>query len=1036
MSGSSSPSEENIRAGVYESVLTDRLLELIKRIEESRVVRGPIDVEEAPKILSAHIAEATRKRLNALSPEKQLDLVNSIVDILRDADAALPGSSPEQLFEIKQTSGQLVSNRPTSGLNAMALLTNSRDEPNLGAEIRLEMSTSSSVDLLSAFIRWHGLRVIEKQLLELKSRGIRMRVLTTTYMGATEKRALDELVNRFGADVRVNYEHNSTRLHAKAWMFRRQTGFNTAYVGSSNLSHSALVEGLEWNVRISETESPSLMRKFEATFESYWNDPTFEEYLPHRDGDKLAAALSGPSEKASTPNGLDTGLFSIRPLPHQDQILEALQSERETHDRHRNLVIAATGTGKTVVAALDYARLFETLGDYPSLLFVAHRREILDQSRQTYRAVLLDGEFGEQLYDGKKPSAWKHVFASVQSLSLETLRELNPGAFDVIVIDEFHHAEAETYRRILDHFHPRELLGLTATPERGDGVDVREEFFGGRAAAEIRLWNALDADLLVPFHYFGINDEVDLSGAGWSGTSGYDASDLTEIYTGETGYRRAGLILKAIEDKVTDPLRMKALGFCASVRHAEYMSEAFNEAGIPTGIVTGKTPSETRRELLRKLRHGEINCLMAVDVFNEGLDIPQIDTVIMLRPTQSPTVFLQQLGRGLRRAPNKAVLTVLDFIGMHRAEFRFDRILRAMTGLTRSRLLGDIANGFPFLPAGSQIVLDRVVQERVIENVRAKMKLNRGAMVDDVRSYLTHNPDLDLAGYLVASSREIREVYSKTTWSEIRHQLGLAKLTEDEHALSGRMKSFIHVDDSERAEAFAALLAADGPNENELSATDRQYASMLLAILWPGSRFTSVDVGLTRLRGLTTICSEIKQILNVTSDASRRVARPMGGSLAPNVLKSHATYRREEILAALGWESGFANHVSGVAWCAETQTDALLITLHKSDKRFSPTTMYHDYALSPELFHWDSQNATSELSEVGRRYIGHEANGSNVVLFSRDVGTDTDGFTGAYVCLGRAIYVKHIGNKPMSITWQLERSMPADIFLSASAVAR
>ena len=1036
MSGSSSPSDDSIQAGVYETVLTDRLLALINQIEESRVVRSRIDIEEAPKILSAHIAEATRKRLISLSPEKQLDLINAMVDVLRDDEAALPGSTLEQLFEIKQTPSQADSIRPTSGLNSMALLTNSRDEPNLGAEIRLEMSTSTSVDLLSAFIRWHGLRVLEKQLLELKARGIRVRVLTTTYMGATEKRALDELVNRFEADVRVNYEHNSTRLHAKAWMFRRNTGFNTAYVGSSNLSHSALVEGLEWNVRISETESPSLMRKFEATFESYWNDPSFEEYLPHRDGEKLAAALSGSSEKGSPSNGLDAGLFSIRPLPHQDQILEALQSEREVHDRHRNLVIAATGTGKTVVAALDYARLFETLGDYPSILFVAHRREILDQSLQTYRAVLLDGEFGEQLYDGKKPSAWKHVFASVQSLSMETLRELSPEAFDVIVIDEFHHAEADTYRRILDHFHPRELLGLTATPERGDGVDVREEFFGGRAAAEIRLWSALDAGLLVPFHYFGINDEVDLSIAGWSGPSGYDAGDLTEIYTGETGYRRAGLILKAIEDKVTDPLRMKALGFCASVQHAEFMSEAFNDAGIPTGIVTGKTPSETRRELLRKLRHGEINCLMAVDVFNEGLDIPQIDTVIMLRPTQSPTIFLQQLGRGLRRAPNKAVLTVLDFIGMHRVEFRFDRILRAMTGLSRSRLLGDIADGFPFLPAGSQIVLDRVVQERVLENVRAKMKLNRGALVDDVRSYLGDNPELNLAGYLDASSREIREVYSKTTWGELRDQLGLTKLSDEERELTGRMKSFIHVDDSERANAYMALLQADGPQEIELSMADRQYALMLLALLWPSTRFESLDAGLGKLRGLTMICSELQQILEITSDASRRVARVMGGTLDANVLRSHATYRREEILAALGWETGFANHVSGVAWCVKTQTDALLITLHKSGKRFSPTTMYHDYALSPEMFHWDSQNATSEMSEVGRRYVEHEAKGSNVVLFTRDVGTDQDGFTGTYVCLGRANYVKHVGSKPMSITWQLERSMPAEVFLSASAVAR
>ena len=369
-----------------------------------------------------------------------------------------------------------------------------------------------------------------------------MRVVTTTYMGATERRALDRLVREFGAEVKIQYDAQRTRLHAKAWLFRRDTQFDTAYVGSSNLSRAALLDGVEWNVRLSRIATPTLMAKFIATFDTYWNDASFETYDPDRDRDRLDDALAEASGQRGA-GGLTISLsgLEVRAYPYQAEMLESLAVERTVHDRHRNLVVAATGTGKTVIAALDYRSLCEPgQQERPSLLFVAHRQEILNQSLRTYREVLADASFGELYVGGSRPERWKHVFASVQSLHSYGVANLPVDAYEIVVIDEFHHAEASTYRALLDHLQPRELLGLTATPERADGVDVRS-FFGGRTAAELRLWDALSDGLLTPFHYFGIADGTDLSAIQWS-RGGYDLGSLSNLYTGNDA--RAAIVLR------------------------------------------------------------------------------------------------------------------------------------------------------------------------------------------------------------------------------------------------------------------------------------------------------------------------------------------------------------------------------------------------------------------------------------------------------------------------------------------------------------
>ncbi|MDN5744598.1 MAG: DEAD/DEAH box helicase family protein, partial [Nocardioidaceae bacterium] len=740
--------------GMYESLLTARLEELLaERPDDTRLIYD-VDGGDEPHVLARHVRNAVERALSdEKDPTQRRDLVNRILTQLGN-ETDLLGSSSRQLHFLHRPAGPgveyIAPDRPSTPLSDAALLTNATGEPSLGSELRAELETADSVDLLIAFVKWYGLRLLEPQLRRLRDRGIPLRVITTTYMGATERQALDRLVNQFGAEVKIQYDVLRTRLHAKAWLFNRRTGFNTAYVGSSNLSRAALLDGVEWNVRLSAVATPALMHKFEATFETYWNDSSFEDYDPDRDRDRLDDALllaSGGGSKQDQVTISISGL-DVQPFPYQAEMLESLDVERVVHDRHNNLVVAATGTGKTVLAALDYRRLSQSEGRAPRLLFVAHRQEILTQSLRTYREVLRDQDFGELYVGGARPERWEHVFASVQSLNSYGVSSIPADHFEVVVIDEFHHAQARTYRTLLDHLEPSELLGLTATPERADGTDVAQTFFDGRIAAELRLWDALASELLSPFHYFGIADGTDLSAITWK-RGAYSTEELERVYTGNDA--RAALILQAVRDKIVNPRTMKALGFCVSVAHAEYMARVFTDAGIPAAAVTSDPRSTDRAEALADVRAGRLAVVFTVDMFNEGIDLPSVDTVLFLRPTESATVFLQQLGRGLRRADDKAVLTALDFVGHQNKSFRFADRFRAMTGSTRKGLADQVDKGFPFLPSGCQIVLDQQTQDVVLDNLKGQLTTRWKALAAELKKH----PTDELSTYLGSSTLSV-----------------------------------------------------------------------------------------------------------------------------------------------------------------------------------------------------------------------------------------------------------------------------------------
>ncbi|MEW2446084.1 DUF3427 domain-containing protein [Streptomyces parvulus] len=1030
-------------AGVYEQLITDRVRDELERLGAAgwKAIEAEVSAESSPHVLARHVGDMVARRLIHLPAEHRVPFANRILESLAASDGG-EQSAPEPVGTIVEGPRQLLALaeqeapgayaiRPLTPLSETSLLTNSPDDLSLGSELRAELATADRIDLLCAFVKWYGIRVLEDSLRAAKERGVPIRVITTTYMGATDRHALDRLVRDFGATVKVNYEIRSTRLHAKAWLFRRKTCFDTAYVGSSNLSRAALLDGLEWNVRLSSVATPAVLNKFEATFDAYWNDSAFETYNPDLHGGRLDGALAQASGSTSTTDlRINLSGLEVRPFPHQRDMLERLSVERDIRGRHCNLLVAATGTGKTVMAALDYRRLCrESTDGRPKLLFVAHRKEILRQSLRTYREVLDDASFGELLHAGADPGEWKHVFASVQSLNVQRLEQLASDHFDVIVIDEFHHATASTYRRVIDHFTPKELLGLTATPERMDGRHVQDEFFEGRIAAEMRLWEALENDLLCPFHYFGIPDGTDLTNLTWHKGS-YADSELGNVFTGNTA--RARIVLRQIQDKVSDPGSMRALGFCVTKAHAHFMAAFFREANLQAVALDSDSPAAVRAQALSDLRDGRLQVIFSVDLFNEGLDIPDVDTLLLLRPTSSATVFLQQLGRGLRRTETKPVLTVLDFIGQHRAEFRFEEQFRALTNLSRNRLVDHIERDFPQLPSGCQILLEGKAKDLVLGNIRTQLGATLKTLVKEVGEYNTPR----LADYLRESRREIKELYkSDNSWTTVLRRAGRATepASPGEAALLKRVHAFLHVDDPERAEAYLRLLADDAPSYEALDPTDQVYARMLFFNLWDNAGgFTDFQEGLASLHSQRALRDELRQVLAYVIERADHFPTPLSGHLSRVPLKIHSSYNRSEILAALG-VARFGGQMprsfaQGVQWVEELQTDALLITLEKNEKDFSPTIRYKDYALNPTLFHWESQHAISADSPTGRRYQQHEGRGSHVLLFMRRYKNTDIGKSQPWMLLGPATYVEHTGSKPMAITWRLARDLPADVW--------
>ena len=1041
-----------MKEGIYEELVTQLVTQKLENIDKNvfYINKSQIDKEEASSILSMHLAQTIKKAMNFVKGENQIELqieiANKIISFLKDQlkkeefDNDLIDIEGEILKAVftkvdahfSDINLHLKEITPYTRLTHSELFTGGNVGLSLESELKKEILSSDKIDLLVSFIKFKGIIILEKALKEFTRKGGHLRVITTTYMGASDYKAIQLLSKMENTQVKVSYNSGNERLHAKAYLFKRNTGFDTGYIGSSNFSRSALTDGLEWNIKITTKEVSHIIDKFQKTFDTYWQSEEFELFDDDIHKEKLIQSLNqGKSGKFTD---LNLSFFEIKPFPFQLEILEKLEVERSLHLRNKNLVVAATGTGKTVISAFDYKR-FRTNNSSSKLLFLAHRKEILLQSLKTFREILRDNNFGELWVDGFVPDNYQFVFASVQTINtrLNDFR-FSPEFFDYVIIDECHHMTANSYRSILDYFKPKILLGLTATPERMDGGDIQEDFHN-RIAAEIRLPEALNRKLLCPFQYFGISDSVDLSNVGWE-RGRYIASELSSVYT--TNDRRVREIIDSLDKYTKDLNDVRAICFCVTMEHAKYMAEKFSLAGLKADYLTCAN-NQNRDKVRKQLFSKQINYLFVVDIFNEGVDIPEIDTVLFLRPTESLTIFLQQLGRGLRLAENKDCLTVLDFVGNSRPEYNFENKFRALIGKTATTVKKEIEDDFPHLPLGCSIILEKKAKHTILENISMSTSLNRNQLIQKIQNFQHQTTlELNLKNFVSFYNIPLQTIYKRGGWKRLCNDAGklnyFDSINENEivKAISNKWFSCSSISYFQ----FILTLAKNKFNISisEFNELEQQMLLMLHYDIWQtASGFDSLESSIKKIGENKIMVSEIIEVLDILIDMVD--FKEIEINLPYNQpLKIHARYTRDQILVAfrLSTFEKKSSSREGVAENLELNSELLFINLIKSEENFSPTTMYDDYAINETLFHWQSQNSAGPKTPKGLSYIKHENNKKKILLFVREKNKDEYGNTMGYVFVGEGLMKDYYGEKPMNIKWELNEPIPHYLWKDAA----
>ncbi len=1008
-----------LTAGVYDELVTRHSAALLAALAtEHDVVRKAIGAQEdLVSPLTSLLNEAIGLAFAQLrrEPERSLALAEAVLRLLSGTDHLLGTSDelsllPERIRAIVARPAS-PPELPLGSLHTSRLLVNSEGESLLD-HLRSEFDSADSVDLLCSFVKLSGvekLRVALERHSETRRRPLR--VLTTTYMRATDALAVERLAALPACEVKVSYDASMTRLHAKAWVFHRKSGYSTAFVGSSNLSHAAQTDGLEWNVRLTEQDQPAVLAQMVETFKQYWNDlykfERFDGSTAHRT--RLRAALA--PEESQTVNAW----FDLEAKDYQRPVLAELSRARAL-GRHRNLLVAATGTGKTVMAALDYRAMREA-GEIDSLLFVAHRKEILVQARQTFRAALRSATFGELWVDGLRPTVGRHVFASIESLG-----EADVSGFEMVIVDEAHHSAARTWDTLLTRLSPRELLGLTGTPERTDGWSYSTHF-PPPWVGNLRVWNAIP-DALVPFRYYVIDvDEVSLADVAWvSGRYAPEALAGKLVTAADVFVERA---VKAVHEYVARPEGMRALAFCANIAHAKAVHACLTVRGLRAQVLTGQTGSAEREAAQGALNAGSLQVLCVVDLYNEGVDVPNVNTLLFFRPTESATVFLQQLGRGLRRARDKAELVVFDLTGRQRAEFRFDQRLRGLLGHTPRQLREFVDQGFGRLPAGCHVVFGERSRADILAQLRRSIpdsfKGLCALLAEPVHAHLS------LAGFLEETEVSLEDIYRyRESWRSLRLSAGLIvspMLAAGEEEALANVHKLLHVG-GERLEAWGLLQTGGWPSDE----AGQRCARMLFAVLYGKEVAADDDACRERIAAHAAVRAELAELIPVLRARNATLAE--GTRLSTdNPLSLHERYLGVEVSVAFNQRTptgAFREYYTGVERAGEKAYDLLFVTLAKSAAT-KEHLKYRDFPLHEQRFHWQSKSRTRRSTEDGRRLLDPAGEGCTALLFVRERADERSQVTMAFRYLGPVDPDGDDGERPITIEWALRHPMPGSL---------
>lgn len=723
---------------------------------------------------------------------------------------------------------------------------------------------AESVDIIVSFLMESGVKMIVKDLEKALRQGAKIRILTGNYLEITQPSALYMIKRELGEQIDLRFYNEKNRsFHPKSYIFHYKN-FSEIYIGSSNISRSALTSGIEWNYRFRSDSDLESYEKFFGTFEDLFYNHSIvidDEELKRYSRNWHRPAVSKDLERYDAEgDDKDTNVrVMYEPRGAQIEALCALEHTRQEGAK-RALVVAATGVGKTYLAAFDSK-------GFKRVLFVAHREEILKQAAVSFHNVRNSDDYG--FFDGTEKSTDKSViFASVATLGRsEYLNEryFSRDYFDYIVVDEFHHSVNGQYRRIVEYFKSEFLLGLTATPERMDGKNIYE-ICDYNVPYEISLKSAINKGMLVPFHYYGIYDDTDYSGIHIV-RGKYDEKELNETYIGNV-YRH-DIIYKYYRKYGSK----RALGFCCSREHAEEMAQEFCKRGIPSVAVYSNSNSEYAEErsvAIKKLTDGEIRVIFSVDMFNEGVDIPSVDMVMFLRPTESPIVFLQQFGRGLRKSKGKEYLNVLDFIGNYEKAGSVRYLLTGSSKLERGSY--DPADRSDF-PDDCQIDFDMRLIDLFSEMDKKRLKL-KDKIVNEysrVKDLLEKAPSrLELFTYMEDDVYQMAVTHSKENpfkrYLDFKNSIN--ELSDDEkeiyHGIGNEFISLIESTSMSKVYKMPVLMAFYNHGKVLMQVTEQQLLDSWKEFFSTGTNWKDLESGISYERFIAISDKEhIKKIIQM-----------------------------------------------------------------------------------------------------------------------------------------------------------------------------
>ncbi|WP_124726878.1 DUF3427 domain-containing protein [Staphylospora marina] len=1046
--------------GIFEEIKREN-----KAYPDQQVVL-PLSPSDYLESLIHHTARQLEHRFRKLIREakhvQMLDLVQKIGELVeKDAHEKLSLPLSKIMYRFDQQEFPVIYDQSLTKLQLIA--NESQTMNNFFKSLKFEMLTSDSVDFMVSFVRKSGVQLLIRPLQELERLGKRVRVLTSTYMNITEPEALKKLLGFSNVEVRV-YQTEGESFHTKAYLFHRDSGLNSVIIGSSNLSHSALRNGYEWNVKIPSAGYLPIYDQAKQKFQQTWEDRKAiaidEAWLnQYQMVFQQAKMKKKESEVLLQPKPIyltDRSSPPVQPNGMQEQALKALKQSR-WNGHKKGMIIAATGTGKTYLSAFD---VFDVKPK--RLLFIAHREELLDRAMETFSHVFGRDDLFGKLTGNEKQVHRPYLFSTIQTLSRDdTLYAFEKDEFDYIIVDEFHRAGADSYLKVLDYFSPHFLLGMTATPERADGKDVFR-LVDYHVIYEIRLRDALEHDLLVPFHYFGLSDDT-VNYEKVKRVHGlYDEEDLTRALSTN---KRVDYILDMIRTYGYDGDRMIALGFCASVRHAEYMAEQFTQRGILAVSLTGKHSPEYRRKMVQRLEdeHDPLQIIFTVDIFNEGIDIPKCNLILFLRPTESPTVFMQQLGRGLRKTEGKEFVTILDFIGNCHKSFVIPLALSGQTNhraFDRDSLRIAVQHEFADLPGGSYVDLEPIAQKEILKRIE-QIKMDSNEMLKNLyeqfKKDLGRSPELidflytenapsvtffiQKYGSWVKTKERMKDL-SSFDEKLLQHPYGLEVVQRLEQMLPLKWpyefillewameKGSITVEDvlSRLEKKFCLQLDKEKHMNRILRAMERcsqPYKKQSWSFGSVEHEVFNVDPSFVSWLQDEQVLEYVRERIDYGLIEYRRGYQPERslGDGQPFIL--YQNYTRNDVLVLSGSKDKEGSWREGVSCVGDHYF--LFVNLNKGES-VAEHLKYKDYFIDPSHFHWQSQNQTSHESMRGKDYVLHKERGKHIHLFVRKF-EKMHGLTLPFMYLGEVDYVSSHGDKPMNITWRLHHTIPEHIFI-------